>query len=71
MELFIFLLYTLINSTCVFAIAKRLCEPKSINGFLKVRYDEDEPYLYLQLSQTDMDNIHKNNYVVLKVDITR
>lgn len=71
MELLIFILFTIVNSICVCLITRRLCKPKSISGFLKVRYDEGEPYLYLQLSQTDMDNIHKNDYVVLKVDITR
>lgn len=44
---------------------------RKVDGILKVKFDEDEPYLFLELTKEDMDNIYKKDNVVLKVDITR
>lgn len=44
---------------------------RSTEGVLKVRYDEDEPYLFLELSRDQLSNIQNKETVILKVDITR
>ncbi len=48
----------------------RYHKTKNTEGTLKVRHDEDEAYLFLELSKENLDNIHKKDYVTLKVDIT-
>lgn len=53
-----------------FIIASKFNKPKTTEGVLKVRQDEGESYLFLELSQENLHNIHTKDYVVLKVDIT-
>lgn len=64
---YVWLLVGVVIGTC---LTSAIHHSKKTNGVLKVREDEGESYLFLELSQQDLDDIHNKDYVILKVDIT-
>lgn len=54
-----------------FIVGTKFNKPKTTEGVLKVRDDDGESYLFLELSNQNLSNIHNLDYVTLKVDIPR
>ena len=54
-----------------FIAANYVNKPKMTEGVLKVRNDEGESYLFLELTEQNLSNIHELDYVTLRVDIPR
>ena len=54
-----------------FIAANYVNKPKTTEGVLKVRNDEGESYLFLELTEQNLSNIHELDYVTLRVDIPR